>query len=78
MDIDDTPEEADFRAEARSWLDAHAIPPGHPAGGSDQVQATIIGDRALGLPPEPRTNKAVPFRDLGRPGGSVSSSGQRK
>ncbi|HET6774055.1 MAG TPA: acyl-CoA dehydrogenase family protein [Acidimicrobiales bacterium] len=30
MDIDDTPEEATFRAEARDWLDAHAIPKGHP------------------------------------------------
>ena len=30
MDIDDTPEEAAFRAEARAWLDAHAIPKGHP------------------------------------------------
>jgi len=24
MDIDDTPEEAAFRADARTWLDAHA------------------------------------------------------
>jgi alkylation response protein AidB-like acyl-CoA dehydrogenase len=30
VDIDDTPEEAAFRAEARDWLDAHAIPKGHP------------------------------------------------
>ncbi len=30
MDIDDTPEEAAFRAEARDWLDAHALPKGHP------------------------------------------------
>ena len=30
MDIDDTPEEAAFRAEARGWLEAHAIPRGHP------------------------------------------------
>ena len=30
MDIDDTPEEAAFRAEARAWLDAHAVPKGHP------------------------------------------------
>ena len=28
--IADTPEEAAFRAEARAWLDAHAIPRGHP------------------------------------------------
>jgi acyl-CoA dehydrogenase len=29
VDIDDTPEEAAFRAEARAWLDANAIPRGH-------------------------------------------------
>jgi alkylation response protein AidB-like acyl-CoA dehydrogenase len=37
------------------------------AGGSDQVQANIIGERALGLPAEPRTDKDVPFRELARP-----------
>ena len=37
------------------------------AGGSDQVQANIMGERALGLPPEPRTDKDVPFRELARP-----------
>ncbi|WP_334143254.1 acyl-CoA dehydrogenase family protein [Rhabdothermincola sp.] len=30
MDIEDTPEEAAFRAEARAWLETHAIPKGHP------------------------------------------------
>jgi alkylation response protein AidB-like acyl-CoA dehydrogenase len=30
VDFDDTPEEAVFRAEARAWLDAHAVPKGHP------------------------------------------------
>jgi hypothetical protein len=34
------------------------------AGGSDQVQANIVGERALGLPAEPRTDKDVAFRDL--------------
>jgi len=32
------------------------------AGGSDQVQANIIGERALGLPPEPREDRDTPFR----------------
>jgi len=36
------------------------------AGGSDQVQANIMGERALGLPPEPRGDKDVPFRELAR------------
>lgn len=30
MDFDDTPDEAAFRAEARSWLEANAVPKGHP------------------------------------------------
>jgi alkylation response protein AidB-like acyl-CoA dehydrogenase len=39
------------------------------AGGSDQVQANIMGERALGLPAEPRADKDVPFRELSRPVG---------
>jgi alkylation response protein AidB-like acyl-CoA dehydrogenase len=30
VDFEDSPDEAAFRAEARSWLDAHALPKGHP------------------------------------------------
>jgi alkylation response protein AidB-like acyl-CoA dehydrogenase len=40
VDLDDTPEEAAFRAEAGSWLAANAVPKGHP----DDFSAGIWSD----------------------------------
>jgi alkylation response protein AidB-like acyl-CoA dehydrogenase len=57
--------DAEFTPSAAEWQARYLGIPGlRIAGGTDEVLRNIIAERVLGLPPEARADKGIPFKEI--------------
>jgi alkylation response protein AidB-like acyl-CoA dehydrogenase len=55
----------DALEDASEWAYAISFLPGlKSAGGTEEILRNTVGERVLGLPPEPRLDKGIPFSEL--------------
>ncbi|MEY2430585.1 MAG: hypothetical protein QOC92_310 [Acidimicrobiaceae bacterium] len=52
------------KRDSRWALGVLSAPAARIAGGTDEVQRNIIGERVLGLPKEPQVDRDIPFKEL--------------
>ena len=52
------------RSTVSSRRSSVSVPAASIAGGTDEIQHNILGERVLGLPKEPQTDRDMPFRSI--------------